>query len=223
MKNDKHSIVENEDMNNEEEFLTEKKQKRTGIRKYCIFASTLVLFGTVAGISLNKNIKIKDDVNIESTSSTNSLVSSNDIENTSNINSQSEQIHVILDLREEKTIYIYTKNTDGKHVEVPKIGIVTYTQNDVLIPKSDKEIIAIQPINPKIIEANNGGCQLSFEKLVLIYDGENIPDASTLFVKENRTNKNGLPIYSSYNGRELYEAYLIENEIIETEQSSKTK
>lgn len=93
MKDEKDFIVEMKD--NQKELVTEKRKKQTGIIKYCVFASSVVLFGAITGISLNNN-KYKDDVNIESTSSTNSLDNSNDIENTSNINNESEQLYGIV-------------------------------------------------------------------------------------------------------------------------------
>lgn len=256
MKKKKDFIVEIED--NQEELISKKEKKQTGFGKYCIFAGTLVLFGTVAGISINKhNTYDNNDTSIESTSITDSL------DNISNVNSENKQpvivklkpiyeeqvicyedengitcaencqvivgyepiyadvndlydakktIPVMLQLKETKRKVVYEIDQNGNEIATFK-EITECAKKAILIPQSDKEVIAIQAINPEIIYNDNGN-QLSFIMIVPIYDGESMPASSTLFVKTDYTDENGLPLYEHCN---------IYDHRQENEHSSKTK
>lgn len=117
----KDFIVNKEDMNSNEEL--KKEQKRLRKEKFCIFASAVFLLGTIS-VSLYNNHK--DDVNIESTSSTDSLDNSNDIENTSNINNESEQLYGIVGYKPIFEIRPYTHiDETGEHTDYEQV-IVDY-------------------------------------------------------------------------------------------------
>lgn len=208
---DKYNLMEYHISNNKGEFImkngkeiiTNKKQKK-GLN-VVMYVSAIAL-GTVIGTSICRNTQYKYATNIESTST---------VDNIENTNNNEKLTPIILSTVKEEGTYSF--NHEGKDVFIPMSKIIY--SDEVLIPKSNKEVIAIQPINPQVSK-NEKGDHLSFDELALIYDGESIPNNDFVFTK-SVVNIYGVQVYSNDNIIELLENN--EKSSIENEQSDKNK